>query len=144
MRPNRANWMNRVRRVRNPPAPISATSMYGPQTTALISALSFRRNSGMGPFPSGGLRRASGGGNILKSGDRPAAELPREFAGQTPAVSAERHVSARFTRSAGASLPAEASAQAGHRFSRQYAEEIRNCHPVLFGQNGWLYPMALT
>jgi len=31
----------------------------------------------------------------------------------------ERHVSARFTRFAGASLPAEASAQAGHRFSHR-------------------------
>jgi len=76
--------------------------------------------------------------SVSKTGDRPAAKLPREFAEQTrkpfrrngrqetcrgslqselQPFQTERHVSARFTGFAGASLPAEASAQAGHRFS---------------------------
>ena len=40
---------------------------------------------------------------LAKSGDRAAAKLPGKFAEQTPAVPAERHVSVRLTRFAGAS-----------------------------------------
>jgi len=124
-----------VAQIPYPPPVLGVRQSIGVQANLLVpSSLVTLQPSGVptrNPFrkPVTGRQRSCRGSlqNKLESrsegtgGRKPAVGVCRA---NSKAVPKERHVSARFTCSAGASLPAEASAQAGHRFS--HAARWRN------------------